>query len=386
VRARWSVLVVFAANGLVTASWASRVPAFREAFALSEQSLGLVLLSVSGGAVIALPSSGAVVDRIGARATVRLGCAICVVGLALIGLAASVPLLVVGMLLTGFGSGSWDVAMNVDGAAVERRSGRAMMPHFHAAFSLGTVAGALVGALSSGLGVSTGWHLVAVAVVVLVVTQSACGGLLTASRAEVDEEPGQPTARGRAWAAWGEPRVLVVGLFVLCFAFAEGVANDWLAVGLVDGYHISNAHAVAGFAVFVAAMTVGRLLGPRLLDRHGRVAVLRATAVCAAAGVVLVVFGSLPLAMGGAALWGLGASLGFPVGMSAAADDPAHAATRVSVVASIGYAAFLAGPPFMGFLAQHVGVLHALLSVLALLVLGACLAGAAREHHPAPAR
>jgi MFS family permease len=115
-------------------------------------------------------------------------------------------------------------------------------------------------------------------------------------------------------------------------------------------------------------MTVGRVLGTSWLDRYGRVPVLWASFALAGAGALLVVLGpalGLFAAFGGALVWGLGTSLGFPVGLSAAADDPRHAAARVSVVASIGYLAFLGGPPLLGFLGDHIGVLHALLAVVA---------------------
>jgi cyanate permease len=93
---------------------------------------------------------------------------------------------------------------------------------------------------------------------------------------------------------------------------------------------------------------------------------------------MVIVGGSVPVALAGALLWGIGASLGFPVGMSAAADDPTRAAVRVSVVSSIGYTAFLAGPPLIGLLAEDVGILRALFVVLGALVLGLLAAGAAR--------
>ena len=161
--------------------------------------------------------------------------------------------------------------------------------------------------------------------------------------------------------AWTEPRTLLVGLFVFCMAFTEGTGNDWLGVAVIDGYDAAAALGALTFAVFLGAMTLGRWFGPGLLDRHGRVPVLRVSALIALVGLVLVVFGgALPVAMVGAALWGLGTALGFPVGMSAAADDPAHAAGRVSVVASIGYVAFLAGPPLIGFIGHEVGTLRAL--------------------------
>ena len=156
---------------------------------------------------------------------------------------------------------------------------------------------------------------------------------------------------------------------VLALALTEGTANDWLALALVDGYDVADWVGVAGFAVFVTAMTVGRLGGPVLLDRFGRVPVLWATMAAAGGGVLLIVLGqSLVLVVVGVVLWGLGASLGFPVGMSAAADDPRRAAARVSVVSTIGYAAFLSGPPLIGFVADHVGTLDALLVVAIVLV------------------
>ena len=167
---------------------------------------------------------------------------------------------------------------------------------------------------------------------------------------------------------------------VLALATTEGTANDWLAVALVDGHDVSHAVGVAGFAVFVAAMTAGRFAGTTLIDRFGRVAVLWGTMAAAGLGVVLIVFGTHPpVVVTGIVLWGAGASLGFPVGMSAAADDPVRAAARVSVVSTIGYAAFLAGPPLLGFVGDEVGTLKALLVVAVLLMPAALVVPSARE-------
>ena len=164
---------------------------------------------------------------------------------------------------------------------------------------------------------------------------------------------------------------------VLGFAFTEGSANDWMAVAMVDGYGTGETIGAVGFGVFVTAMTLGRLAGTSALDRFGRIPVLRATAALGLAGLLLVLLGgSWQIAMAGAVLWGFGASLGFPVGMSAAADDPVRAAVRVSVVSSIGYTAFLAGPPLIGLLAEHVGILNALFVVVAALGIGLLASGA----------
>jgi fucose permease len=167
---------------------------------------------------------------------------------------------------------------------------------------------------------------------------------------------------------------------VLAFALTEGVANDWLALALIDGYDVEDWVGVAGFAVFVTAMTTGRLLGTTLLDRFGRVPVLRATALAGIVGVLLVVLGgSAPVVVLGIVVWGLGASLGFPVGMSAGADDPLRAARRVATISTIGYAAFFAGPPVIGWVADHVGTLDALLVVGGVLCLSFLAITAARE-------
>jgi MFS family permease len=183
----------------------------------------------------------------------------------------------------------------------------------------------------------------------------------------------------KTWQAWREPRTLLIGLFVLMFAFAEGTGNDWSSLALIDGYHVSAAVGTLGFATFLSAMTVGRWFGPQLLDRYGRVPVIRALALVSLVGVLLFVFGGVtPVAFVGAVLWGAGLSLGFPVGMSAGADEAAMAPARVSVVASVGYCAFLAGPPLVGFLGDHVSVLRSVTAVAVALVVAALLTGSVR--------
>ncbi len=249
------------------------------------------------------------------------------------------------------------------------------MPRLHAAFSIGTVTGAGVGALTAATGVPLLVQVTVVALLLPVVVRTATRRFLPPGEVSVEKQ----SSGGSALRAWREPRTLLIGLMVLGFAFTEGSANDWLAVAFVDGYRTSETLGAVGFGFFVVAMTVGRMFGGAALERFGRVAILRAMAGLGVAGLLLVLLGgSTPVALAGALLWGIGASLGFPVGMSAAADDPARAAGRVSVVSSIGYTAFLAGPPLIGLLAEHAGILRALFVVLAALVLGLLAAGAAR--------
>lgn len=175
-------------------------------------------------------------------------------------------------------------------------------------------------------------------------------------------------------------RLILIGLLVLGMAFAEGAASDWLPLAMVDGYGVSPATAASTFAVFVTAMTIGRATGGFVVDRFGRVATLMATAILGVIGLALVIAQiNLVVAWIGVVMWALGASLGFPVGLSAAGDDPRVAAPRVSFVAAIGYFGFLGGPPLIGILSHRIGLLAALTAVLVGLVVSAALAPATRR-------
>ena len=375
-RARVALAVVFFACGIALASWISRIPGARDSLGLGPAELGLLLLCLSAGSVAGLPSSGPVVQRLGPASAVRTGGVLVGVGMVAVAGAVSADVVVlagVGLVVMGFGMATWDVAQNVEAADVEQRLARTLMPRFHAGFSIGTVAGALAGAGCARLGVGVPAQLSATAaLVVATVVVAARWFLPVAAVAE-----GALRASAQTLRAWRERRTLLIGLLVLSFAFTEGVANDWLTVAFVDGHGTSDTLGALGFGIFVTAMTVSRLVGGGALERWGRPAVLRVTAGLAAAGLLLVVFGpSLPWAVAGALLWGAGAALGFPVGMSAAGDEPARAAGRVSVVASIGYTAFLAGPPLVGFLAEQTGILRSLLVVFGALALALLTAGA----------
>jgi len=235
------------------------------------------------------------------------------------------------------------------------------------------------GAVMVALGVPVTAHLTATALIVGVSVPAASRAFVP-DRADGDATAGRAVARISALAAWREPRTLMIGVFVLAFAFAEGTGNDWISVAVIDDYHAPPAVGTLVFAVFLIAMTTGRWCGPPLLDRYGRVRVVRSLAVVAVAGLMLFVFGpSILAAFAGVLLWGAGTALGFPVGMSAGADDPGRAASRVSVIASVGYCAFLGGPPLIGFLADHNTVRTALIAVAVLLALATVTASAIRR-------
>jgi predicted MFS family arabinose efflux permease len=386
VTATRATYAAFIATGFAFSSWASRIPQVRDRLELDPSQLGLLLLAIAAGSLIALPASGSLVARFGSRSVVAWMARINAAGLVVVGLGYQVGVwaAALGLFVFGFAQGAWDVAMNVQGALVEQRIKRAIMPRFHAGFSVGTVAGALSGAAMVALGVSVTVHLAVVAVIVAALVPLAVRPFLVDPVPAGTDEDGSD--RGATRRAWREPRTLLIGLFVLAFAFAEGTGNDWTSVALIDGYGTSALVGTLGFAAFLAAMTAGRWFGPAWLDRHGRVAVIRWMSVISLVGVLMFVFGQLTwIALVGTVLWGFGLSRGFPVGMSAGADEPRLAAPRVSVIASIGYCAFLAGPPVVGFLGDHLTVLRGVTSVAVLLALAIALAGHVAPLTPASA-
>src|SRR5215210_7159835 len=179
-RATTAVYAVFILSGFAFASWASRIPQVRDALELTPRTLGLVLLAIAVGSIVSMPLAGVIVGRLGTARTVAVTAVVAAAGLAAAGLGHQVGVapVVVGLFALGVGNGTWDVAMNVEGSAVERELRRAIMPRFHAGFSVGTVAGALVGAAMVALGVSATVHLVVVAAIVAVAGPLAVRGFL----------------------------------------------------------------------------------------------------------------------------------------------------------------------------------------------------------------
>ncbi|HEX9089147.1 MAG TPA: MFS transporter [Arthrobacter sp.] len=409
---RNAVVAAYAVSGIAFATWVSRLPAIRDGLDLTPANVGLLLLCMTLGSFVSVSASGLIVLRFGSKQTIRIGSIMVGAGLVLAGFGttvlASPPAVAAGLAVIGLGTASWNTASNVEGAAVERAVRRHIMPRLHGAFSLGTVAGAGAGAWAAGAGIPVFWHFAAVGLLVAGsvataaswfradITAVDAGPGFTPARPDTFEDPSTgpipvilpgtdrpevPLDNKRQIAlAWRDRRTLLLGVLVLGLALAEGAAGDWVALALADGHGQSDAAGAAGYGLFVTFMTVGRFAGTVVLDRFGRVPVMRWCAALAVLGLGLFVFAPVPwVAYVALAVWGLGASLGFPVGMSAAADDPARAAARVSVVSTIGYGAFLCGPPLLGLLAEHVGILHSLLAVMVMLVVSFLLSPVARK-------
>ena len=386
-RRRAAIFTVMLVVGTGTASWVVRTPAVRDLLQASTAEMGLVLFGISIGSMTGVLSSAGVVRRHGARRTIGAGGATFVLGVALIGAAAPLSSSAgafAGLALVGFGIGLSEIAINVEGAALEAASGRRVLPVLHGCFSLGTVVGAVVGVGLTALDTPVPWHLGGVAVVGAVAVAWAVPAIPSDTGRAVPGAGGGPGWRTQL-RLWRQRRIVALGVIVLALALAEGSANDWLPLIMVDGHGVSATLGSVVFTGFAAAMTVGRFAGEPLLARFGNAAVLRASALVSAVGIAVVVFSDSALLAGCAVvLWGLGAALGFPVTLSAAADsdDPT---SSVATVAVAGYLAFLVGPPLLGFLGEHLGLRAAMVVVLVVVAAASLLTSAARPRVPAAA-
>ncbi|MEU8509856.1 MFS transporter [Streptomyces brevispora] len=381
-RWRTALFLFMLAAGTGMASWVARTPAVRDGLDVSTGSMGLVLFGLSTGSMAGVTASGQLVRRYGGRATISVGASLIVAGLLVVAAGTSLSQaggVFGGLALFGAGMGLAEVAFNIEGAAIESVIGRPVLPVLHGCFSLGTVIGALLGMGLTAAAFPVGLHLSAVAVLI---AAAAVRAVLSIPHGTGREPAGAAGASGQGgWRGqlrvWQDRRLILIAVIVLAMAFAEGAANDWLPLLMVDGYHVSATAGSLTFLAFASSMTLGRFAGGPLLERFGRVAVVRVSAVTAAVGLVLIIVSPSPLVAGAATvLWGLGASLGFPVTLSAAGDHPHDAAARVGAVATAGYVAFLVGPPALGFLADHIGLRLTMTVVLALLIVASTLAGA----------
>ncbi|MEV0639081.1 MFS transporter [Streptomyces sp. NPDC050619] len=372
-RRRQALFLFFFLPGIAMSSWVTRTPDVRDQLGLSTGQMGLVLFGLSVGSMIGILCSGRFVSRFGTRPVIALGTVLIIAGTVVIGVSSAVPsapLVTAGLCLFGAGMGGGEVAINVDGADVERITGTAVLPTLHGCFSLGTVIGGSAGMAATAAAVPVHWHLTVVALVatgILVYALRAVPAGVGISAAPSTPGPGQ--VRGQARRSkpqvWKDRKLLLIGAIVLAMALAEGAANDWLPLLMVDGHGLDAAMGSLVFVGFAAAMTLGRFSGRFFLSRFGRAAVVRASAVSGAVGLLLVIFSDNAAVAATAVLfWGLGASLGFPVALSAAGDSGPDQTARVSLVAIIGYVAFLVGPPALGFLGDHYGLRSAMVVVL----------------------
>lgn len=383
---RWrnAILATFALGGVSLATWGPRLPSLRTELRVGDGVLGLLISGVTVGAIAGLSCTSALSTWLGSRRAICLTLWLAAASVSVIGIGAgalhSVPVATIGFACVGFGIGAVDVLMNVEGAAVERAAGKTLMPLMHAAWSAGAVIGSGIGAGSAALGIPPVWQFLAESTVIAVIAAIAVRFIPSAAEA-ASPEPKQPIdQRIRGWlAGWADPRLLLVGVVMLGVELGEGSANTWLTLAVRDHHHQSDAVAALFFTAFAIGETLARVLGGPLVDRLGRVRTVRFTTAFGVIGMLLFILATPAwLVLIGTLLWAVGVSMGFPLGMSAAADSGPNPTARVSVVASIGYLANLGGPPIIGFLAETFGLLAALWLVIVTLALSFAASGALR--------
>ncbi|MDN4478074.1 MFS transporter [Demequina sp. SYSU T00039] len=387
--ARAGILVLFVGMGLMLGTHVSRVPSVRDALGVTPAQLGALFIAGSIGGLIAFSLLGGLVARLGSLLLLRLASVAVVVGFGGMALAAHLgsPAVFGAAMFVTLGSFETVNALaNAEAATVERMVGRSIMSQFHAAFALALLAGVGIGALYSGAGVAVPVHyLVNVGVVGLAFLACARLAILDGAPAAADSAERAGGIFVTLRVAARERRTLALGLIIFCAFTIEMSANNWLPLTLVDDFGRTEALAALLYAALVVAQSAVRVVGGRLIDRLGRVRILRGSAVLVAAGVLLIAlapgFWAVPIAL---LLWGAGAALGYPLAISAAADERTNATARVAAVAAFGTIAGLTMPQAIGLLAEGLGLRLSLLLVVAVAGAMLLLAPAARPL-PAPA-
>jgi MFS family permease len=370
-RLRVAVTAFFAASGFIFASWAVRIPAVKAQVGASPATLGIALLGASVGAITTMMLSGALCRRFGSPRVVVVAGAWLSLALLLPALARSAIALGLALVVFGIGYGAINVAMNSLAVDLVTKLNRPVMPSFHAAWSLGGLAGsALGGFLAAALSPLSHFSLVCglgLAVTVI------CGQVIltlpvpAANSAAADSTPANDAPAAVSPGIWRT--VAVFGVIALCSAYGEGAISDWGALHLRDDLGAAAGLAAAGYAAFALAEACGRLAGTWLLARFGQTRLLVGGGVITFAGMLAAALSpALPLALAGFALSGLGVANAFPTAMTRA--GALAGPNGVAAASTLGYAGFLLGPPIIGFLASAVS-LRVALTTVSLLALAA---------------
>jgi MFS family permease len=339
---------VFLANGLAIASFVSRIPEVQLALGLREATLGLVLTGISFGVLTGLTTAGRLIGRTGSRPLILAGAAVVAAALPTTGLAPNGPTLALALVAAGFGGATMDVGMNAQGVGVERGYGRSIMVGLHAAWSVGTLCGALGGLLATTTATSVPRHLAIVAASIALLTGLSARWLRIADRTAAGTTPRFAIPRGP---------LLPLALVALASALGESSAGNWSGVHLRDTVGVVGSPVTWGYVAYTAAMVTARVVGDRLTRRVGVQRMVTGGGLVAGAGFVLVAtVPVLPAALVGFALVGLGLGATVPLVFGRAGRVARNPGEGVAAVASVGYLAFLVGPPVVGAVAGSVGL------------------------------
>jgi MFS family permease len=353
---RLATQVVYLVDGVVFATWVTRIPEIQERLELSNAALGLALLLTSLGGLITMPVMGWWVARFGSRLGSLVAMMLFAVTLPLLALAEGVTSLSLVLLAFGAGFGAMNIAANAQAVSVEKLYGRPIMSSFHAMFSLGGILGALVGGIAAATAVTPLVHFASVGLLAGVLALSVPRFLVADT--PVLAETGGGGVRIR--------QCVLLGIIAFCSMLGEGAMADWSAAYLHQIALATPASAAMGFAAFSLMMTVGRFLGDRITMRVGADRTVRLGGVLVVFGILLsVLFPSTVPATIGFAFVGAGLSCVVPTVFSAVAKIPGVApAVAIATVSTIGYFGFLCGPPIIGFAADLTSLRWAMLLVL----------------------
>ncbi|TFW17059.1 MFS transporter [Duganella callida] len=346
---RLSTRLAFLASGLAMSAWAPLVPFAKQRLSLGEAELGLLLLCLGAGSLLAMPVTGLLTARYGCRSVILISGALTALILPGLAFAPTPPALAVTLLAFGAAMGTLDVSMNVQAVIVERESGGALMSGFHGLFSVGGFIGAGLMALMLWAGLSPLASAGGIAVLV-----AAC---LVFCAPDLLAEPDVQKGGGPLFVMLHGAVIFIGVLCFLCF-LAEGAILDWSALLLTAEQGLDTSRAGLGYAAFAIAMTVGRLTGDRVVRKLGGKRVLLLGGLCGACGFFGAVLApSAPLALLGFVLIGLGASNIVPILFTAAGNQHAMPASlAIAAVTTLGYAGILAGPAMIGFVAHAVSL------------------------------
>ena len=360
-----STRIAFFIAGLGLAAWAPLVPYAKARAGLDEATLGLLLLCLGAGSILAMPISGLLATRFGCRRVLVVGTILICLSLPLLATASTLPLLIATLFMFGAGLGAVDSTVNLQAVIVERASGRHMMSGFHGLFSVGGIAGAAGVSALLALGLSPLWAIAAVIVLILAALAKAAPHLL-------------PYGSESSGPALAVPHGVVLFIGVLCFIvfLAEGAMLDWSAVFLTTEKSLGEAYAGLGYAAFALTMTVGRLLGDTIVRRLGARRVIILEGLFAALGMALATLApNWELSLLGYALVGVGCSNIVPVLYTAVGKQTVMPESiAVPAITTLGYAGILAGPAAIGFIAHASSLSMAFLLITALL-LGVAISG-----------
>jgi MFS family permease len=373
---RLATIGVFFVNGAAVGAWVAQIPFVKDRFDLSTGTLGLILLTMSIGVIVAVPLMGQVLVRIGSVKGTRIGAVLCVSVIAVLLLPPEPYLMPLALLALGAASGAMDVSMNAHGVAIERRIGRPIMSSLHAGWSFGgfAAAGLIGGATAAGLDPRVQNAVIAVLLL----------GLLAVVLPRLGEGSVQVEGGSKPLV----PSRKVVLLAFLCFLImvTEGGMGDWGGVYLRDDLDAGAGLAALAFAALAAGMTIGRITGDALNHRFGATTLLQggsAIAAIALGSALLIATPSVVLI--GWLLVGIGVANGVPLLFSAAgADDEEASGPAIAAVSSMGSIGFLVGPPFIGFLADATTLPIALVSLVLANATVALLARRAAASRPTP--